>query len=153
MKRFYYFRPLTAIFAVILLTFLSCEKEAPYKMLDENLDEYTVSSLNEAEVLSDVMEGSQTSNFKCLGPQDVCGEYKFYPLIAGKKYYAGAIMVYNDSENLYINFWGWWLKETHLYVGTVENIPVNKQNIPVPGQFPKDYQVHHWGWVTSYTIP
>jgi hypothetical protein len=67
-----------------------------------------------------------------------CRETAF-ELIAGQTINTGNVIVANDIENLYVTYRsgnGWKIKEIHLYAGSIENVPVNSQSVPVPGHFP-----------------
>lgn len=123
----------TSIFliAVLLAALVSCKKE---------------SALN-------------TSNNYGTNETSVTGS--FYPtngcvpatvsLIAGQHIDAGTVTVSNDANFIYVTYTtanGYLLKETHLYIGNCEAIPVNKKGNPVPGQFP--YTSNH-DYATSYT--
>ncbi len=60
-------------------------------------------------------------------------------LLAGKRYDAGNINVYFDSEKVYVEYEAgtdWQIKKTHLYIGDTELIPVNRIGEPTPGLFP-----------------
>jgi hypothetical protein len=79
-----------------------------------------------------------------------------YDLIAGQTMPAGKIIVSNDQESLFISYQaesGWKIKEIHLYVGSLENLPVNKNNIPVPGQFPINESFNPLVEQVTYEIP
>lgn len=60
-------------------------------------------------------------------------------LIAGQNEDAGDVLVWNDTENLYVQYklhGNWCLLETHVAVGnTPANIPQTKKNNPIPGKF------------------
>ena len=61
------------------------------------------------------------------------------PLIAGQHIDAGTVTVSNDAAFIYVTYTtpnGYYLTETHLYVGNCEAIPVTKAGNAVPGQFP-----------------
>lgn len=79
-----------------------------------------------------------------------------FDLFAGQTNLIGELIVTNDDEFLYVTYTaneGELFNETHLYVGSLEGLPVNKQNTPVPGKFP--YKSTHEGGVMefTYTIP
>jgi hypothetical protein len=64
-----------------------------------------------------------------------------YALIAGQNTTVGSVFVGNDADNLYVTYEvtaeGVALNEVHLWVGTtLAKAPLNKQGVPVPGQFP-----------------
>lgn len=72
-----------------------------------------------------------------MAGEDVCGDSKVVPLWAGQHMEAGFMEVYNTETMLYIHYAtvdGWYLTESHLYVGN--NPPKNKAGILVPGKFP-----------------
>lgn len=72
-------------------------------------------------------------------------------LIAGQHIDAGTVTVSNDASFIYVTYTsanGYLIKETHLYVGNCEAVPVNKKGNPAPGQFP--YTSSH-DYATSYT--
>jgi len=62
------------------------------------------------------------------------------PLYAGQSIAVGQVETWNDSNNLYvkiiINNPEWKLKETHLYVGLLANMPQTKTGNPKVGLFP-----------------
>lgn len=60
-------------------------------------------------------------------------------LIAGQSINAGTISVTNDASFIYVTYTtapGWYMTQTHLYVGDCALIPVNNPGNPIPGQFP-----------------
>ncbi len=60
-------------------------------------------------------------------------------LKAGQNYTAGAVTVSNDNLNVYVMYQTnseWELKEIHLYVGTYNGMPLNKNGSPKIGLFP-----------------
>jgi hypothetical protein len=76
-------------------------------------------------------------------------------LIAGQTINSGDVTVTNDSSYFYVTYRasnGYSLKETHLYLGACEFIPVNKTGNPIPGHFP--YNGFHANIATyTYQIP
>lgn len=69
----------------------------------------------------------------------VCGTKYTTPLMAGKCYVAGKVNVYNDEDYVYVEYItenGWYLKETHLYFGNCNAIPLTKTGNPKVGNFP-----------------
>ena len=75
-----------------------------------------------------------------------CG-YEEFTLWAGQTVDAGDVLVYNDAENLYITVVtteGFQDEEENikLWLDTdYDNLPLNPQGIPNPGQFPDEYKV------------
>ena len=101
--------------------------------------------------------GSQDSGLKDAETQgDPIGycndEPVIFDLIAGRTMNAGMVTLTNDDVNLYITYEttdGSLIREVHVYVGDEEGIPVNKKNIPVPGQFPYKVENIH---LATYTV-
>jgi hypothetical protein len=60
-------------------------------------------------------------------------------LMAGQNIDAGDVLVWNDADNLYVQFvtsGDWCITETHLATGaSVDDIPTTKKDNPIPGQF------------------
>lgn len=153
---------LTLIMVLITLILASCEKEGfkdekefnemaalkhnSYAILDSNTDPAGMPEL----IISKngiVQEESLARLF--------CKETSF-ELIAGQTINTGNIIVSNDNDNLYVTYKsgnGWKIKEIHLYAGTFENIPVNKQKVPVPGQFPIKESFNPEVEMVTYEIP
>ena len=75
-----------------------------------------------------------------------------YTLYAGQNINAGTINVSNTGTQVIVTYnttGGWELEETHLYIGTAEDVqPSTGNGSPIPGQFP--YKEAHSG-ITSYT--
>lgn len=68
-----------------------------------------------------------------------CGESKSGGLWAGQTISVGYVNVANDKNYLYVFFavrGSWVLSETHLYVGSMSNIPTTKSGNPKIGRFP-----------------
>ena len=58
---------------------------------------------------------------------------------AGQTIDVGDVNITNDEDSIYVNIQlsgDWHIRQLHLYFGTYANMPVNSQNVPVPGQFP-----------------
>lgn len=79
--------------------------------------------------------------------------------VAGKNLDVGDVTVTQDTENLYITYTttgGWYLIETHLYVGdSLADLPTTKRGNPVPRLLPHNSTHLATDTVTShtYTIP
>ena len=72
-------------------------------------------------------------------------------LVAGQTINSGTVSVTNDADYIYVTYTtapGWYLTQTHLYVGECGLIPTNNPGNPMPGQFP--YSGSH-NYVTTYT--
>lgn len=72
-------------------------------------------------------------------------------LTAGQTINSGTVSVTNDENFIYVTYTtanGYFLTQTHLYVGDCALIPVNGQGNPLPGHFP--YSSTHSN-ITTYT--
>jgi hypothetical protein len=82
----------------------------------------------------------------------ICGDITTVTLFAGQTIDAGTVSVWNDADNLYVQFsttGGWVINETHVHVGaTADDIPQRNGN-PIPGRF--DYKTTHEPPVEEYT--
>jgi hypothetical protein len=77
-------------------------------------------------------------------------------LFAGQTINVGTLSITNDAANLSINYQlsgGWYIREIHLYVGTLSLMPVNSQNVPVPGQFPINQSYTTGVQSASFNVP
>lgn len=60
-------------------------------------------------------------------------------LMAGQNYDSGDLSVYVDLNNVYVKYTttgNWFIRKSHLYVGSYQLIPRNNSGNPIPGQFP-----------------
>lgn len=76
----------------------------------------------------------------------ICGIASSYDLIAGQHDTVGFITIYNDSQNLYVDYVltnGGTLGTVHLWVGTdLTLVPATPKGIPIPGQFTYQYDTN-----------
>lgn len=76
-------------------------------------------------------------------------------LVAGQTINSGTVTVTNDANFIYVTYTtapGWYLTQTHLFVGNCAAVPVNGAGNPVPGQFP--YAGNHTNATSySYQVP
>ncbi len=75
-----------------------------------------------------------------------------YTLFAGQNTNIGNLEVTNDEDNLYVTYsltGNWYLNETQLYVGYLEDMPTNNGGNPQVGLFP--FKTTHSEGVNSYT--
>lgn len=76
-------------------------------------------------------------------------------LIAGQHYDAGEVIISNDAEFIYVTFAtseNWFLSETHLFVGQIEDLPLTPLGNPKIGRFPYS-STHELATSFTYTIP
>lgn len=68
-----------------------------------------------------------------------CDTWGSFDLIAGQNMDVGDVMIWHDTEMLYIQYTtdgDWYLYETHVFVGDEADLPTNKKGNPQIGQFP-----------------
>lgn len=137
------------------LLFTSCEKEAANEPSEDGLavyDESTLSLAEQNEFIDQLNEENQ--GLKCYKPSEICSEYKFYPLIASQRYYAGVIGVYNDKTNLYVSYFSFLrLSDFHLFVGDAEALPLSGGNNPKIGHFPYSDEAKYGRHFKTFVIP
>ena len=124
---------------IATFAFFSCQK-IPVNPIESNSNRSTESLVPAPSANPDLILGRTT---QCL-PTEVM-------LVAGQTINAGTVTVTNDSNFIYVTYTtanGWYLTQTHLYVGDCALIPVNNQGNPIPGHFP--YAGTHTN-ITSYT--
>ncbi len=103
--------------AVAILTLLSCQK---------------------TEKLNATSEDATTKVVVVDPPTDICKTISVN-LLAGQNLNVGSVTVSNTAEKLFVTYTttgDWMISEIHLYVGTVEGLPVNKKGNPQVGHFP-----------------
>ena len=109
--------------SAIAITYSSCSKD-----------------LNLTEEGSAVVAIAETRALENPPWENPCGEVKEVRLLVGKKAIeVGKVYVANNEEKLFVAYettGDWKMEALHLFVGACDNLPVNKQNILVPGQFP-----------------
>jgi hypothetical protein len=121
----------TLFIAVTLAALVSCQKQSPNVNTSGNY------------------QGTESNMYDPVYPTNGCVATTV-SLIAGQHIDAGTITVSNDENFIYVTYKStndYFIKETHLYVGNCEAVPVNKKGNPVPGQFP--YTNNH-DYATSY---
>lgn len=62
-----------------------------------------------------------------------------FDYFGGQTINTGILSVTNDETYLYITYQmssNWYMNKVHLFVGELQNLPVNKSKTPIPGQFP-----------------
>lgn len=153
MKRLNFPNYTLTIIAALFLVLVSCEKEVQKEtQFEEELELFSEDAFNTADIIDDALE-NKSGDFKCAQPFEICGDYKVYPLIASQWYYAGALIVYNDTENLYVTYLSMYrLSDFHLFVGDVEAMPLSGGNNPQIGHFPYTDETS-WTRYKTFTIP
>lgn len=99
----------------------------------------------------------QTEAAKTLksGVDDPCYE-ESYTIYAGQHIDVGTLTVSNDEENIFVTYdlsgTDWKLSETHLFVGNVDDLPLNGGGNPKIGHFPYS-ESHNGEQIYTYTLP
>lgn len=60
-------------------------------------------------------------------------------LFAGQSIDVGTVSITNDADSVYVTYsltGSWYYRQVHIYIGPLSEMPVNSQNVPIPGQFP-----------------
>lgn len=79
--------------------------------------------------------------------------YRIYLL---KTIHVGKITITNDDSNLYVSYLtrnNTYMSATHLFVGSLENLPTNDANEPVQEEFPYIQEHNPLTQTYTYTIP
>ena len=123
MKRFNYFGPHLAIFAILMFAFISCNKD---DIMEDSL----------GIDISTIQAGTDINSID----YDPClMEPVILELLTEKKGDVGYVSITNDEENVYVNYVaedGWLIAETSLFIGAKDGIPLKKGGEPDQGKFP-----------------
>lgn len=115
-----YFNLHVVVSAILLLAFVACEKTVD----DQITDEITI---------------IQQRSVK-TGQIDPCEvEQAYLQLFTKDNLDVGHVSIMNDGTNVYVTYFvdeGWFLKETNLFIGKKEDIPLKKKGEPDKKKFP-----------------
>ena len=123
--------------ALAIIAFNRCEKE------DDTYQKNAAEKLNSTEIIAPKNH-------------EICGEIKFYDLLAGQHIVAGSIQIWNSSTDVYVSYETsepWKLGAIHLYVGPLSGLPVNPKGNPVVGHFPIKKYFENYASTYSYSFP
>jgi hypothetical protein len=73
-----------------------------------------------------------------------CDTSGTFTLLAGQNIDVGDVMIWHDTENLYVRYTtdgDWWITETHVFVGDEADLPTTGSGNPKIGKFP--YSADH----------
>ena len=124
--------------ALLFVSFFSCDSE-------DQID--SLNSINGSSSLGKSF--SQEPQQALVTKEDIeaesCAEPEGFDLMAGQHLKVGSVYVSNDENNIYVRYEitdnDWWLTETHLFIGDIENAPFTNSGNPQFGQFA--YQGNH----------
>jgi hypothetical protein len=80
-----------------------------------------------------------------------CDTWGEFDLVAGQNMIVGDVTIWHDNVNLYIEYTtdgDWYLSETHVFIGDMNDLPTTKKGNPKIGHFP--YAMDH-DMVQEYT--
>ncbi len=109
-------------------------------------------SVEKNELATSIMQNKFTASAGYIEPGCPVTSVKF---IAGQNINAGTIETSNDANFIYVTYKtanGYVLRETHLYAGSCNAIPVNRKGNPTPGLFPFK-NTHNNVTTFTYQIP
>ncbi|UCE94106.1 MAG: hypothetical protein JSV73_02150 [Flavobacteriaceae bacterium] len=124
--------------ALLFVSFLSCDSEDQIDSLNSiNGSSSLEKSVNqEPQTILVTKEDIETQS---------CDEPVKFPLMAGQHIEVGAVYVSNDENYVYVRYeiteTEWSLKETHLFIGDLDDAPFTNGGNPQFGQF--TYQANH----------
>ncbi|MGZ2368913.1 DUF7467 domain-containing protein [Ancylomarina sp. YFZ004] len=120
MKKLSYFNLRFAVTAILMLVFIACEKTETEQVLEEEAI-------------------TQMRSVK-TGQSDPCEmDQSFLELYTKNNIDVGHVTIMNNGTNIIVTYFveeGWFLKETNLFVGKKEDIPLKKKGEPDKGKFP-----------------
>jgi len=99
------------------------------------------SKLKKEDVRPDLSLEKNTTSSMSLSSMNTefCGDKKYHDLMAGQNTKMGNVVVYNTKDMIYveyISFEGWYINETHLYLGDITSMPSTITGNPKLGNFP-----------------
>jgi hypothetical protein len=114
------------LFSVFLFT--SCEKND----LSENGSEYQGALIND-------YSNDKGINHSQSNTSDICGKVLNFELVAAQDVQVGTLKIWNTEGKVYVNYTtenNWVIGQTHLYVGSLQGVPLNRNGNPNIGRFP-----------------
>ncbi len=118
---------------LLFLIFTSCEQEEQVNSLKSIESEITIDKNAQLSFESNSLSLDEITENGCGDPIEKI-------LYAGQHIAVGTVFISNDEDNLFVTYdvndTNWWLKETHLYVGDIDNAPFVSSGNPKIGHFP-----------------
>lgn len=134
---------------LLFLIFTSCEQEEQINSLKSVESEITIDK--NAQTL---LEPTTLTKDEIV--ENSCGDPTETILYAGQHIEVGKMIISNNEEMLFVTYdvndTKWWLKETHLYVGDIEDAPFVSSGNPKIGHFPY-HGDHDLSKEVTFTIP
>ena len=120
--------------AILFVAIISCGQEDQidsFKPVDHSItvDKNSIVQLEATDLTQDEIEKLS------------CSKSLAVPLYAGQDNHVGTITISNSEDELFITYSilddsNWWLMETHLFVGEIDDAPFNNKGNPQIGKFP-----------------
>jgi hypothetical protein len=118
---------------LLFLVFTSCEQEEQVNSFKSIESEITVDKNAQLSFEPNSLSLDEITDNSCGDP---VGKI----LYAGQHIVVGTVFISNDENNLFVTYdvndSNWWLKETHLYVGNIDDAPFVSSGNPKIGHFP-----------------
>jgi len=134
---------------LLFLIFTSCEQEEQINSLKSVESEITIDKNAQTLLEPTTLTKDEIAENSCADPKETV-------LYAGQHIKVGKVLISNDEDMLYVTYdvndTKWWLKETHLYVGDIENAPFGSSGNPKIGHFPY-HGDHDLLKEVTFTIP
>ncbi len=133
---------------ITFFIYLSCEQQVEIDSLSSI--ETTIQIDNKSQIILEptILSKDEIEKTSCEDPTVTT-------LFAGQHIDVGTITISNNESNLFVTYdvtGNWRLQETHLYVGSVEDIPLNGGENPKIGHFPY-HDTGNLGQSYTFTVP
>ena len=143
-------KKISILFYLVLsfFAYLSCEQQDEINSVNSTDLQISIDKNSQINLEPTTVTKEQIENISC-------GEIFTTTLLAGQHINVGTLTISNDKENLYVTYTvsgNWWLSETHLYVGSKDNLPLNGGGNPKIGHFPY-HGDHELVKTYPFTIP
>jgi len=134
---------------LLFLIFTSCEQEEQINSLKSIESEITIDKNFQTPLEPTTLTKDEIA-------ENSCGDPKETILYAGQHIAVGKMHISNNEDMLFVTYdvndTNWWLKETHLYVGDIEDAPFVSSGNPKIGHFPY-HGDHDLSKEVTFTIP
>lgn len=118
---------------LLLLIHTSCDQEEQINSSKSVDSEITIDKSAQIPFESTTLKKDEIAENSCDDPVETI-------LYAGQHIVVGKVYISNDDENVFVTYdvssSNWWLQETHLYVGDIDDAPFGNTGNPKIGHFP-----------------
>jgi len=134
---------------LLLLIHTSCDQEEQINSSKSVESEITIDKSAQIPFEPTTLKKDEIAENSCDDPLETI-------LYGGQHIVVGKVYISNDDENLFVTYdvssTNWWLQETHLYVGDIEDAPFGNTGNPKIGHFPY-HGDHDLTKEYTFTIP